>query len=455
MKAQPGAWPRLSSRLLAFAKRFRGFFLGPPPPPRVTAQPLPRPAREYGVGLLRPLAPRSSPRAGYRLNLVVPTVDAARTFGGIRTALEVFEAVGAGTSERRIVSLSAAGATRDDALAAYTRVEDGDDPDALLQLVALDGPVASLAVRADDVFLVTFWTTAEAIGRIRRWQASTYGSAPDRFAYLIQDYEPGFYPSSERSSLAAATYANASETIAIFNTSLLRDFFHASRITFDREFTFEPRLHPVLRRAMTLPPATRSRTIVIYGRPETPRNAFAAIIDGLVEWRARDSRAIDWRVVAVGQAHPDIDLGEGLVLESLGKLTIDAYAALLRESAIGISLMVSPHPSYPPLEMAHLGMLVLTNGFGGKDLSAWHTNIQSTNDLSAEAIAGRLSELCKAFEADPGVGDTGRPLRPDFIADAPSFPFAEQVAADLREGAARGAAASSASTDRPDALASD
>ena len=145
---------------------------------------------------------------------------------------------------------------------------------------------------------------------------------------------------------------------------------------------------------MDAPERARSRTIVVYGRPRTPRNAFPAIVDGLRAWRRADPRAIDWQTVSVGQSHPDIDLGVGDPLRSIGKLDLDGYASLLRESAIGISLMVSPHPSYPPLEMAHLGLLVLTNGFANKDLSRWHSNIVSTDDISAAALAARLSELC-------------------------------------------------------------
>ena len=57
-------------------------------------------------------------------------------------------------------------------------------------------------------------------------------------------------------------------------------------------------------------------------------------------------------------------------MRALGKLDLDAYGSLLRESAVGLSLMVSPHPSYPPLDMAHLGLRVVTNGFGPKDLSS-------------------------------------------------------------------------------------
>jgi hypothetical protein len=115
-------------------------------------------------------------------------------------------------------------------------------------------------------------------------------------------------------------------------------------------------------------------------------------------------------------------------LRSLGKLDLAAYGALLRDSAIGLSLMLSPHPSYPPLDMAHLGMLVLTNRFGTKDLAAWHENITSLGTLSAEAIATALAELTARFDADPGAGDRAKPLRADYLANGPLFPFAGELA---------------------------
>jgi O-antigen biosynthesis protein len=397
------------------------------------------PAVEHGVRMIPRVALIASPRPEYRLNLVLPTVDAARAFGGIQTAVDVFEALGSGLGQRRIISVGPAAPEGRRIASAYSPVEAGSDPDVPLQVVALGQAEAPLAVRPNDVFVATFWTTADLVARIRRWQASTYGFAPARFAYVIQDYEPAFYPWSAPWALARATYASSRDTIGVFNTSLLRDYFHSTGIEFQREFSFEPRLLPVLRAAMASPPAPRSRTIVVYGRPGTPRNAFPAIVDGLLAWRAGDPRAAEWTIVSVGQVHPEIDLGGGVVVRSIGKLDLDAYASLLREAAIGISLMVSPHPSYPPLEMAYLGMLVLTNRFGDKDLTTWHSNITSTDDVSADAIAARLTELCRRFEADPGLGAAGLPGRPDLTANEPQFPFAAQLAAELREGADRGA----------------
>jgi hypothetical protein len=428
---------RSSPRFVSLYRGLRGFVTGGGE--GRGARP-PVAAVEDGVRLLSKASVERSPRTGYRLNLVLPTVEAARTFGGIQTALDLFAAVGADVGERRIISLGAGGAPVNASIGAYRSVAAGaSDPDDPLQLVFLGQPGARLAVRADDVFIATFWTTAELVGRIRRWQAATYGSAPDRFGYLIQDFEPGFYPWSAQWMLARATYADPGETIGIFNTSVLRDYFHANGIRSAHEYAFEPRLLPTLRSAIEAPALTRTPTIVVYGRPGTPRNAFPAIIDGLRAWCAADPNAASWSVVSVGQTHPEIDLGGGVTLRSIGKLDLDAYASLLRGSAIGISLMISPHPSYPPLEMAHLGMLVLTNRFAEKDLSTWHSNIQSVDDLSAASIADALAALCRRFEADPRVGAAGRSARPDYLSDDPQFPFAGQLAADLRNGIERGA----------------
>ena len=99
---------------------------------------------------------------------------------------------------------------------------------------------ATLPVGPRDVFVATFWTTAEMTVRFRRWQAATYGAAPRRFGYVVQDFEPAFYPWSAQSMLAAATYDNAASIAAIFNTDLLRDHFHGQGIRFGDEFTFEP-----------------------------------------------------------------------------------------------------------------------------------------------------------------------------------------------------------------------
>ena len=97
--------------------------------------------------------------------------------------------------------------------------------------------------------------------------------------------------------------------------------------------------------------------------------------------------------------------------------------------------MVSPHPSYPPLDMAHLGVRVVTNGFGPKDLSSWHENITSVTALTAEAIGEALWAATEAFEADSGGGRPGSAAAsPTSWRTGPIFPFADTLAERLGAG---------------------
>ena len=128
-----------------------------------------------------------------------------------------------------------------------------------------------------------------------------------------------------------------------------------------------------------------------------------------------------------------MDLGAGVRLRSAGKMALEEYAQLMRESAVGLSLMVSPHPSYPPLEMAHFGMRVVTNGFADKDLSRWHENIHSLRDCSPESVAAALGGCCDAVETNPAAGPRGRSLVPEYLSDAPPFPFVGEIVRMLRK----------------------
>lgn len=387
-----------------------------------------------GIGgvaeLHRVVARRSAAEdRGPRLNLLLPTLEPNRTFGGARTALDLLDALGGAFVRRRIVAFHPVSETALAGLDDYRLAGADDDPaDERLVVAAPRGVETSFPIGPDDAFLATFWTTAELAGRIARWQAAEWDRPIRPFAYLVQDFEPGFYPWSAQSELARATYGSEVPTIAVVNSGLLRDFLAAEGVRFEREFAFEPRLAEGLRAIVDEPPRPRSRQIIVYGRPETPRNAFPLLVDGLRTWAAGEPSAPGWSVVSAGRPHPSVELGGGMRLRSLGKLDLAAYGALLRDSAIGLSLMLSPHPSYPPLDMAHLGMLVLTNRFGTKDLAAWHENITSLGTLSAEAIATALAELTARFDADPGAGDRAKPLRADYLANGPLFPFAGELA---------------------------
>ena len=80
-------------------------------------------------------------------------------------------------------------------------------------------------------------------------------------------------------------------------------------------------------------------------------------------------------------------------------LDYPAYAGLLRGSDLLLCLMMSPHTSYPPLEMAASGRLVVTTEFGPK---------------TAAALAS-ISPLIRASPIDPSALTT---VLADAIGDA-------------------------------------
>jgi hypothetical protein len=69
--------------------------------------------------------------------------------------------------------------------------------------------------------------------------------------------------------------------------------------------------------------------------------------------------------------------------------------------------MISPHPSYPPLEMAEAGLAVITNSFAAKDLRTRYPGIVSIDGLTPEALAGEIERAVTRME--PHIGEiTGR-----------------------------------------------
>ncbi len=334
---------RSSARLTGLARGVRLFVQGPPKSSSSAARPPASPTWDR-IPELRTIEFRASSIGGDRLNLIVPTVQPAGVFGGVRTALDLFTALAEGAPKARIISLGPTPDPAEAGLPGYVRTGPADDSDIARSIVSLGDPATELAVGPGDVFVATYWTTAELTQRIRAWQATAFGGPGSPMVYLIQDYEPGFYPWSAQFLLARGTYADPSATLAIFNSKLLQDYLHGQGLSFRREFVFEPRLAEPLRRYLPAQRVARPRRILVYGRPKTPRNAFPLIVDGLRAWAATDPGAPEWSVVSIGQSHPDIDLGAGLVLSSRGKLSMDEYGALLSESAIGVSLMVFAPP---------------------------------------------------------------------------------------------------------------
>lgn len=335
-----------------------------------------------------------------RMNLLVPSINVEHVFGGISTAIKFFDEFceKSGYDKRMIITDAA---PTQEALDNYKEMgyeilESNQESSSFKQIVPYcDRYDKTIPVSENDYFMFTGWWTAHCCQEAYM----NFSLMPNIFIYFIQDYEPGFYPWSSRYLLADASYRSKFEHIAIFNTKLLYEFFKQNKYSFAYEYSFEPNLNKALKEKLVenVGLFRKKKQIIIYGRPSVDRNAFNLIVNILKKWTSIYKDSKDWKVLSAGELHESISLGNDVVLESVGKLSIDDYAQLLLDSYAGISLMVSPHPSYPPLEMSVFGVKVITNTYHNKDLSNFNENIISLSQVNLDSVSEKLTELCQEY----------------------------------------------------------
>ncbi len=241
--------------------------------------------------------------------------------------------------------------------------------------------------------IATAWWSAHVARRI----IDTADLPRDRFYYLVQDFEPGFYPWGADYAGAVASYDLGAEPI--FNSAGLRDFFRAQGhfAHADPGLVFHPSID--IARYASLERFPRPvRRLAFYGRPEVSRNLFPTGILAIEKFlQVAELRPDEIEMVSVGLAHENVSLAGGHLLTSLGKIPWPDYPGFLATTDVGLSLMLSPHPSHPPIEMAAAGARVVTKTFGGKDLSVLTPAIQ-TCDPTPDALA---EALLRAWQAPP------------------------------------------------------
>lgn len=367
------------------------------------------PTAEGDIPEIGPIGARadSKDNGKLRLNLITPSVDSAHVFGGISTAIKFFEELRAELGcEARIISTDASIIESSSVLSKDYKVIPADkDSDEPMQAVSFNDRFGkTVPVRRRDVFMATAWWTAYNIREVIGWQKKELGvDLP--LLYMVQDYEPGFYPWSSRYMLADSTYRLDVPTYAVVNSGILKEFFDKNGYAFDKAWSFEPVLNDKL--AAYLPKdgetVEKKKQILVYGRPSIDRNAFALVVESLKAWARSFPNAKEWEIYSAGESHNPVELGECCVLRSLGKLSLEGYAKQMLGTHAGLSLMVSPHPSYPPLEMSTFGIKTVTNGYANKDLNGFNDNLIGVTDCAPRVIAEELCKICEAYTGEGSV----------------------------------------------------
>jgi hypothetical protein len=107
-----------------------------------------------------------------------------------------------------------------------------------------------------------------------------------------------------------------------------------------------------------------------------------------------------WKLHAMGESSGDMYLPRDMIVEELDWMGFDQYAARMRSCDVLLSLMLSPHPSYPPLEGASSGALVVTNHFANKtaaEFAALSTNIIAT-EPTIDGVTEGLRQAVRRVE---------------------------------------------------------
>jgi glycosyltransferase involved in cell wall biosynthesis len=323
---------------------------------------------------IAPLRVRPDATVPERVNIVAPAIDFAHLFAGYLGKLNLARRLHEAGHRVRIVIVDPCEhdvAAWRHGIARYPGLEDLFDR---VEVAYAADRAVELRVHPRDTFIATTWWTAHLAHRA----AETIGRR--RFVYLIQEFEPMTFPMGSLYALAAESYALPH--YALFSTAFLRDYFraqglgvYADTMTGDREaLTFENAIatFPVTVERLARP---GPRKLLFYARPEqhAARNLFEIGILALrTAVAAGTFDAESWRLegIGTGRAFAPVPLGGSHRLALLPRVTLDEYRTLLPGYDVGLSLMLTPHPSLVPLEMAAAGLVTVTNTFANKTAAA-------------------------------------------------------------------------------------
>jgi hypothetical protein len=312
-----------------------------------------------------------NPSAKRRVNVLIPTIDFQYFFGGYIAKFNFVRRLAKRGYAVRVVIVDWCNYDPDKWKEEVGRYGELSDIFDLCEVAYVYERTTALEVSPADTFVATTWWTAH----IAKEAVQQLNSR--RFIYLIQEYEPFTFPMGSFSALAQQTYTFPH--YGVFSTELLRDYFRQNKIGV---FSGDGRVgdqssvsfsHPLPRFSVDEKEmASRGvKRLLFYARPEAhaARNMFEIGFISLVNMIKEglfDSMA--WEFYAVGSVgiQRNLELRHDMKLKFLPKFNLNDYYAFLPSCDLGLSLMNTPHPSLPPIEMAAAGMLVVTNTCANK-----------------------------------------------------------------------------------------
>lgn len=317
---------------------------------------------------------------GRRITVITDSISKGSLFGGVGTSLLLAALVAQrARATFRIVTRDAASDAR--GLGSLLKVN-GVDFDRPTELRFMPPDTRDqLPIHSADRFITTSWWTTVAAQRIP-WNAQFY---------LLQEDERLFYPAGD-DTLRCTAVMTDQRIRPIVNSKLLYDHLCSEFPDLaTRGSYFEPAF-PRGNFHWQQKTTDEKRTLFFYARPNNPRNLFylgCEVLRRAVEQGLLPPNR--WRLVLCGKNIPRLEFAPPIEVEYAENMTWDEYAEKVRSSDVGLSLMLTPHPSYPPLDLAASGAVVVTTACGQK------TNLDrySENILVAKPEVGALTDALR------------------------------------------------------------
>lgn len=255
---------------------------------------------------------------------------------------------------------------------------------------ALGNMTHKLEIAEGDLFFATSWWSAEAIRK-------TIGNV--KFFYIIQEVETFFYPHGEDHYLCSKIMEDKNIRY-IINSHYLYEYFSKTcpNITENGVF-FYPAFSQQMYKSNDFEKKEK-RKLFFYARPNNPRNMFyygLELLEYAIQTGVLDTEK--WDIYCAGQNIPEIIFDNGYKAIDLGLMSWEKYGEFLSTVDLAVSLMYTPHPSYPPYDVACSGGVVLTNTCLNKHEFSECKNILMA-DLDKDIFVDKMKDAIKLAEDD-------------------------------------------------------
>jgi hypothetical protein len=349
---------------------------------------------------LEPLRVYEAPHHGPRVTMVTDSINKGSLYGGVATAiiLAALLARRLGGDLRLVTRTEPADATAIGMILRTHGVSLAGNVECLYSPPGLGG--RDIPIDREDFFVTTSWWTT---------RATRSAVPPQRIVYMLGEDERLFYPAGDDYLLCGETLSDPEIFYAV-NSNILFHHLQANGLA-PGGVAFEPAFSSVAYYPEKQPLTNEKRQFFFYGRPNNLRNLYwrgvSAIAAALEEGVFGPD---EWDFCFLGKDMTEILLPRGVRPRIMNDASRDEYLKLVRRVDVGLSLIYTPHPSYPPFDLAASGAVVVTNRFGISkvDLSRYSPNILCVEPSVPGLVAGLRSAVALAADRDVRFSNVAR-----------------------------------------------